>query len=88
MAGIQAKLCLLGLSSTWREILDQDVGRAIQVSVFGMEGDLVRGKGDLSAALDYLELQHDKDAGDPEGNQAVRGPQVHPRFNAGDMAAW
>ena len=60
-----------------REVLNQDVGGAAQVGMLDVECHLVRGQRNLSAALDHLQLGHDKK---PMGErqQAVGDAQVDP----------
>ena len=54
-----------------RVVLHQDIGRAAQVGMFDVKGNLMRRQIDLAAAFDHLELDHDKQAM-RECQQAVR----------------
>ena len=85
---IQQQLALVHVGRARWVVVDQDVGRAVQVSMLGVEGHLVRGQGNLLAALDYLELDHHENPGVAECHQAVRCPEIHAGFNPGYMAAW
>ena len=86
-AAVQQQLGLAGVIGPGREILHQDVRRAVQVGVLDVKCHLVGGKRDLSTTLDHFELDHDKK---PMGEcqQAVRDAQVDPGLNPGEMAAW
>ena len=70
-----------------RDVLHQDKGRAAQVSVLQMKGDLVRRQRHLPPPLDDLELDQDELAM-RERDQAVRDTQTDPRLNPGEMAVW
>jgi len=70
-----------------RLVLHQDVGRAAQVCMLNVKGDLVRGQVYLAAAFDHLQLDHHKHAV-RECQQTIRNAQVDPGLNPGEMAAW
>ena len=85
LATVQQQLGLAGVIGPGREILHQDVGRAVQVGVLDVECHLMGRQRDLSTTLDHFELNHDKQ---PMGEcqQAVWDAQVNPRLNPGEMA--
>jgi len=83
----QQQFGLAGMRRAGRLVLHQDVGRAAQVSMFDVKGDLVGRQGHLAAAFDHLELDHDKQAM-RECQQAVRDAQVDPGLNPGEMGVW
>lgn len=86
MIGIQQQL-RLPHEPTRRDVLNQDKGRASQVGVLQVEGDLMWRQVYLLAALDYLELYQDELAM-RKRDQTVRYAQTDPRLNPGEMAVW
>ena len=87
LAAEKQQFGLAGMRRAGRVVLHQDVGRATQVSMFDVKGNLVGRQGNLAAAFDHLELDHDKQAM-RECQQAVRDAQVDPGLNPGEMAVW
>jgi len=55
--------------------------------MFDVKGDLVGRQGNLAAAFDHLQLDHDKQAM-RECQQTVRDAQVDPGLNPGEMGVW
>ena len=86
-AGKQQQLGLAGMRRPGRLVLHQKIGRAAQISMLDMKGDLVGRQINLAAPFDHLQLHHHKLAMG-ECQQAVRDTQVDPGLNSGEMAVW
>lgn len=63
------------------------VGRAADLGMAAMEGDLMWGQTHAPTVLDDLQLDRDECARAPESNQTVRDAEVYPRLNPGNKAA-
>ena len=83
---VKQQLGLRGRSRSGRMILHQDKRRRAQVRMFRMECNLMRAKVYFSPTFHHLKLDHDKKPLALQCDQAVRNPQVHPRFDPGYVA--